>query len=370
MPPVRYRLGAFPPAKLDWQRLVSLIGPANAALARFDGTLSALPNAAVLLAPLTTREAVLSSRIEGTQATFDEVLEYEAGQEASGEHKKADIVEILNYRTALKKAVARMETLPLSVRLLREAHETLMQGVRGQGRAPGELRRVPNWIGPPGCTMDDARFVPAGADILPDAMSTWERYLHSDASDALVQLALLHAEFEAIHPFLDGNGRLGRLLVPLFMVDKKLLATPSFYISAYLESHRDEYYERLLSVSRDGDWTGWCVFFLEAVVGQAVEDHAKAKAILGLYEEKKVWIAEATRSHHAVKALDWFFSRPIFSVPDFVESSGIPKPSAARIAKVAVEQGLLQTLRASRGRRAALLAFPELLTIAEGRNVP
>ena len=201
MPPVRYHLGGFPPNQLDLQRLLPLVGPAHGELARYDGILSAVPNADVLLAPLITQEAVLSSRIEGTQATFAEVLEFEAAEETVSEEKKADIHEVLNYRAALRHAVAEMETLPLSQRLIKNADQVLMQGVRGQNRAPGEYRRVPNWIGRPGCTMEEARFVPPDALLVPEAMSAWERYVHADVPDKLIQLAILHAEFEAIHPF-------------------------------------------------------------------------------------------------------------------------------------------------------------------------
>ncbi|MGH8581792.1 MAG: Fic family protein, partial [Gammaproteobacteria bacterium] len=200
MPPVHYHHGRFPPTELDLQRLLPLVGPANAELARYDGILSAIPNASVLLAPLTTQEAVLSSRIEGTQATFGEVLEFEAGEDASSEEKKTDIHEVLNYRAAMRHAVTQMETLPLSQRLMKGAHQVLMKGVRGQNKAPGDYRRLPNWIGPSGCTVETARFVPASAERVPDAMSAWERYLHADAPDKLIQLAILHAEFEAIHP--------------------------------------------------------------------------------------------------------------------------------------------------------------------------
>ncbi|MFZ4580717.1 MAG: Fic family protein, partial [Myxococcota bacterium] len=198
------------------------------------------------------------------------------------------------------------------------------------------------------------------------AMDDWELYLHADAPDALVQLAILHAEFEAIHPFLDGNGRLGRLLVPLFLVEKGLLSEPNFYISAYLERHRDEYYERLLTVSRDGDWTGWVAFFLEAMTKQAESNEAKAVQILNLYQLKKGWIARETHSQHGVRALDWFFARPIFRASDFVVSTGIPKPTANRILRVCRDRGLLRELRPASGRRPATLAFTELLNIAEG----
>lgn len=369
MPPVLYHLGKFPPNELDLQRLLPLVGPANAELARYDGILAAIPNPNVLLAPLTTQEAVLSSRIEGTQATFGEVLEFEAGFDPASEEKKADIHEVLNYRAALQNAVKQMETLPLSQRLIRDAHWVLMQGVRGQNKSPGEYRRIPNWIGPKGCTLETARFVPPGANFLSDAMSSWEHYLHAETPDKLIQLAILHAEFEAIHPFLDGNGRLGRLLVPLYLMSNNLLSSPTFYASAYLEAHRDEYYDRLLAVSRDNDWTGWCVFFLTAIIEQARSNHAKAKAILDLYQEKKLWIAELTHSHHAIKALDWFFSRPIFKAPDFYASEQIPSSTARRILKILTDEGILRTLRPGKGRSPAILAFSQLINIAEGHEV-
>lgn len=369
MPVVHYHLGHFPPKSLDLNRLLPLVGPANAALARYDGILTAVPNANVLLAPLVTQEAVLSSRIEGTQATFGEVLEFEASEQAVTEEKKADIHEVLNYRAAMNQAVKEMQTLPLSQRLVCNAHRKLMQHVRGQNKTPGEYRCVPNWIGPQGCTMKTARFVPPRAELVPDAMSAWEKYLHAEVPDRLIQLAIVHAEFEAIHPFLDGNGRLGRLLVPLFLVDKKLLTSPNFYISDYLESHREEYYDGLLAVSREHDWTGWCVFFLTAIIEQARENHAKAKAILDLYQDRKHQIAEWTHSHHAVKALDWFFSRPIFKTPDFTASSGIPKPTASRIVQLVIKHKLLRVIRQGRGSSPMILSFPDLLKIAENRKV-
>jgi Fic family protein len=258
--------------------------------------------------------------------------------------------------------------VPLSQRVIREAHKVLLSGVRGHGKAPGEYRRIPNWIGPPGCTIDEARFVPISADKLPDAMSRWERYLHDDAADRLVQLALLHAEFEAMHPFLDGNGRLGRMLVPLFMWQNGLIQRPMFYVSAFLEANRDAYYERLLAVSRDGDWTGWSRFFLHALKTQAEENQQKAAAILGLYERMKREVADLIRSQYAIHALDWIFERPIFKSSDFVASSGIPGPTAKRIVPALREAGVLRVLMEAGGRRAATLCFPALLNLAEGRD--
>lgn len=366
--PVLYHQGQFPPQAIDWPRLLPLIGPANAAIARYEGVLHGVPNPNVLLSPLTSQEAVLSSRIEGTQATLGEVLEFEAQGDLLDEStpKKADIREVLNYRAALREAARLLGELPLSQRLLKETHRVLMQGVRGRNKDPGEYRRIANWIGPDGCTVEQARFVPCGADVLPANMAVFEAYLHAQVPDQLVQLAIAHAEFEAIHPFLDGNGRLGRLIVPLFLFEKGLLSSPNFYISAYLDAHRDEYYNRLLAVSRDGDWTGWCAFFLTALIEQSRANQQKALAILSLYRDRKDWIATATRSQYAVKALDWIFARPIFSSSDFVDNVQIPKPTANRIIRVLRQEGLLKDLRPASGRRPAILAFAQLLNITEG----
>ncbi len=364
---VTYHLGRFPPATLDWPRLIPLLGPAAAAVARYDGMLAAIPNPAVLLAPLMTQEAVLSSRIEGTQATMGEVLEFEAGEEAPSPERREDIREVLNYRAAMREAERLLAELPLSQRVIREMHRVLLAGVRGQNRAPGEYRRIPNWIGPPGCSLEEARFVPISADRLPEAMSAWERYLHADAADRLVQLAILHAEFEALHPFLDGNGRLGRMLVPLFLWQYRLIRSPMFYISGWLEARRDEYYERLLAVSRDDDWTGWCRFFIEAVKMQAEENLRRTEAILALYEDLKRRLPKLTRSQYALLALDWLFNRPIFRAPHFIAASAIPAPTARRFLGVLRREGVLAELRAGVGRRAAVLMFPALLEIVEGR---
>lgn len=368
---VQYHQGRFPPQDLDWPRLLPLIGPASAAVARYEGVLHGIPNPNVLLSPLTAQEAVLSSRIEGTQATLGEVLEFEAQGELFDEStpKKADIREVLNYRAALNEATRLLAELPLSQRLIRQTHDVLMQGVRGRNKDPGEYRRIANWIGPAGCTVEQARFVPCPVEKLPQAMDAWEHYLHADAPDKLVQLAIVHAEFEAIHPFLDGNGRLGRLIVPLFLFANGLLSRPNFYLSDYLESHRDEYYERLLAVSRDDDWSGWIAFFLKALIAQAEANQTKAQAIHTLYRQRKDWIADVTRSQYGVRALDWMFARPIFKTSDFVETADIPRPTANRILRLLRDEGLLTELQPASGRRAAILAFAELLNIAEGRSV-
>lgn len=368
--PVHYHEGKFPPGDLEWARLVPMIGPASAAVARYDGMLAAIPNAHVLLSPLTTQEAVLSSRIEGTQATMGEVLEYEArgDMREPTTPTEADIWEILNYRKAMRAATEMLGNLPLCRRVLLECHRNLLDSVRGHGKSPGQYRKIPNWIGPKGCSIEEAKFVPIVADKLPEAMSRWEKYIHEDVPDRLVQLALLHAEFEALHPFLDGNGRLGRILIPLFLYQAKFIQQPMFYISAYLESHREEYYERLLAVSRDDDWTGWCVFFLKVVRIQAEDNLSKAKAILNLYNRTKIRFAELTHSQYAIHTLNWVFERPIFKSSDFVRGANIPKPTAFKIIGILKNANVLKILREGSGRRPAVLAYSELLNIAEGYN--
>lgn len=369
--PVRYHEGKFPPRQLDWSQLISLIGPANAALARYDGLLTAIPNASVLLSPMTTQEAVLSSRIEGTQATMGEVLEYEAAgsPEAMDPMRRESIEEVLNYRRAMRQATEEMKTLPLCNRLIKRVHETLLAGVRGHDRGRGRFRSIQNYIAVPGRPIDQARFVPIAPEHVDDGMARWEKYLHQHADDDLVQLAIVHAEFESLHPFLDGNGRIGRILIPLFLYDRKLLHAPMFYLSEYLEANRQDYYDGLLAVSRDNEWTGWCRFFLQAIQKQATENDAKARKILELYERRKDSIVEKTHSQFAIRALDFLFGTPIFNASHFIEQSRIPAPTARRIlSQLSGRRGLLKVLRKSRGRRPAMYAFMELLDITEHRG--
>lgn len=367
--PVAYHLGRFPPATLDWPALIPLLGPAAAAIARYDGMLAAVPNPAVLLAPLTTQEAVLSSRIEGTQATMGDVLGFEAGQPAASQQREADIHEVLNYRAAMREAEHQLETLPLSLRVIRAAHRILLRGVRGQEKTPGEFRRTQNWIGPQDAPLAQARFVPIAPDRLPEAMAAFEAYLHADVPDELLRVAIAHAEFEALHPFHDGNGRLGRMLVPLLLWQQGLIRAPMFYISGWLEARRDEYYDRLLAVSRDDDWTGWCRFFLQALREQAEENLQRTQAVLKLHTDLSHRLPDLTRSQYAVKALDWIFATPIFGATDFIQKAGIPPQTARRFLGVLRKDGLLKELRPGSGRRSAVFAFSELLNIAEGRKV-
>ena len=369
-PPVRYVEGAFPPEdRLDWPELIPMIGPASAALARYDELLATIPGPDVLLAPLTTHEAVLSSRIEGTRATMGEVLGFEAGERTISPDRQADVREILNYRAAMAGAIVDLADLPLCQRVILRAHRVLLSGGRGTGKSPGAYRSVPNWIGPPGSSPENATYMPIGADKLPAAMDAWEQYLHATTPDRLVQLAILHAEFEALHPFLDGNGRLGRMLVPLFLWQHGLIRQPVFYISAYLEARRDRYYESLLRVSRDDDWTGWCQLFLNAVKTQAEDNRSKAKAILRLFDETTRWFSSVTRSRAAIDALRWLFANPFFSSSDFARATGSSKRTALRWIAMLHDRGILREIGTGVGRRARILAFPALLNIVDGREM-
>lgn len=358
----------LPLESIDWTAHVPLIGQANAALARYDGMLQSIINSEVLLSPLTTQEAVLSSRIEGTQASMEEVLEYEAAPKEHIEASKiADIQEIINYRRAMRVAVTSLAKRPLCLNLFKELHSVLLDSVRGRNRAPGEFRRIQNYIGPPGCSIEKATFVPPSPEVVSPALDNWEKYLHFDEKDRLVQLAVVKAQFEIIHPFLDGNGRMGRMLLPLFLFEKGLLSSPMFYLSAYLEAHREVYYHRLQAVSAKGDWNGWISFFLRAVIEQAEINTRKTREILNLYDRMKQSLPEIIRSQYAVQAIDALFDRPVFQISDFINRSKIPEASARRILNGLRKNGSVKELRAGGGRRAAVLIFPELIAITEDR---
>ena len=357
-----FRPSAIPPKDLDWSALVSHVGQAHAAVARYDGRLEAIPNPRVFLSPLLTQEAVLSSKIEGTQATLEEVLEFEA--DPSSQHERTeDIKEIINYRRALSHAEHRLDERPLTLNLIREMHHILLEGVRGANKSRGHFRTDQNWIGKPGSPIQNATYIPPHPLDVLECLSDWEKYYHADEKDRLVQLALLHAQFELIHPFLDGNGRMGRLFIPLFLYEKRILSSPTLYVSAYLERTRSEYYARLQAISEDGAWEEWIVYFLKAVTEQALENSRKTKEILDLYNESKEIVANTTRSRYAIQTLDYLFKNPIFTGSSFVLHSHVPKPSAARILKNLQKDGIVQLLREGRGRRPALYMFRRLMNI-------
>ncbi len=359
----------LPPVGVDFNGLIGLIGEANAALARYDGLLQGIVNPEVLLSPLTTQEAVLSSRIEGTQATLDEVLEHEAGQEMPPE-KTQDIHEIINYRKVLRIAAGELKNRPISLSLVKQMHATLMDSVRGASKKPGEFRIEQNWIGRPGSPIEEASYVPPSPLQLLDHLEAWEMYLSQPDKDALTQTAVIHAQFEMIHPFMDGNGRIGRLLIPLFLVQRKMISTPMFYMSGYLEAHRDVYYERLRAVSQDKDWEGWIRFFLQSVVEQAQENSGKVKGILNLYASMKERIVSITHSQYAINVLDAIFDMPIFISSVFVTRSTIPARSTAlSILRQLENENIIKVMRKSSGPYPARYCFGELINLIEGREI-
>lgn len=358
----------LPIKQLDAGSLVGLVGRANADLARYDGLLQGIVNPSILLSPLTTQEAVLSSKIEGTIATLDEVLELEAGQ-TYDERKTQDIQEIINYRQALLLATDQLAERPITLGFVKQIHRMLMDSVRGQDKSPGEFRKDQNWIGRPGSPIEEATFVPPIPLKLMDHLEAWEIYLRGTDIDPLIQTAIVHAQFELIHPFKDGNGRIGRLLILLFLYAKKVLSSPMFYLSAYLESHRSEYYGCLQAISQEQDWDGWVAFFLEATSIQARDNAEKVKQVMSLYEEMKEKTRKVTRSQYAIQALDAIFARPVFQTSDFVDRTGIVKQTAMPMLRHLREAEILRTIREASGRRPAIIAFPALLNIAEGKKV-
>ena len=363
-----YEPNKLPLEGLDYQRLFALVGDANAELARYDGLLQGIVNSSVMLSPLTNEEAVLSSKIEGTQATVDDVLEQEAGIPKEGEKAK-DIQEIINYREALRSAHRYLNERPITLSFVRGLHKILLNSVRGQDKTPGEFRKDQNWIGKYGCTIEDASFVPPNPLQLQDHLEAWQNYMASNDIDLLLQTAVVHAQFELLHPFKDGNGRIGRILIPLFLYRKKKLSQPMFYLSSYLEANREEYYVRLQNISREGDWDSWIAFFLQAITEQAKNNNAKVNAIMDLYEEIKQQIHGITHSQYTMHLLDAIFDRPIFGTTDFVQRTGIHKPTAMGLLRQLKHADILKELRPGSGRRAAVLCFPKLLNIAEGKKI-
>ncbi len=359
----------LPLTALDWHRLLPLTGKANAALARYDGMLQTLPNPAVLLSPITVNEAVLSSRIEGTQATLDEVLEFDAGIQPP-EARRGDIEEISNYRVAVQIAEAALAERPLSLSLIKEVHQRLMQGVRGRDKTPGAFREDQNWIGRTGDSIDRARFVPPSPLVLPQALENWEKYLGSETEDPILQAAVGHAQFEILHPFKDGNGRIGRMLIPLVLYQRKALSRPMFYLSEYLEANRDDYYDKLLAITDKGDWQGWIEFFVGALIAQAENNLAKVRSIRDLYNLMRQRFVEVTHSQFAMAAVDAFFMRPIITAPEFARAADFNNRVTANAMLRQLEAAqLIRRVREGTGRTPAIYTLPNLINITEGRPV-
>ena len=357
-----YRPQTLPLHDLDWSELIDLLGKANRSIALYDGLLQSIIHPDVLLTPMRTQEAVFSSKIEGTQATLEDVLEYEA-EALVADYKKGDVQEVLNYRHALMAGRELMKERPLSLNLIKAMHALLLQGVRGGGKDPGEFRRIQNWIGKPGSTLNQARFVPPSVPFMMEGLFNWESYLHAEEKDPLVQLAIVHAQFEILHPFMDGNGRIGRILIPLVLFHKSIIHQPIFYMSQFLEENRKEYYDHLKAITDEQSWIAWIRFFLQGIILQAEKNTLQTKTILALYDEMKMTMVENTHSQWTIQCLDFIFKQPIFNIKDFTRESTVPKSSAARLLKSMEESNVIVCLHRGVGRRPSLYAFRRLLQV-------
>jgi Fic family protein len=360
----------LPIKQVEWEPLIPLIGQANRSLAFYDGVLQGVANPELLLSPMTTQEAVLSSRIEGTQATLSDVLKFEAGEEPKEERQQEDIREIINYRRALRKAKEELKKRPFGLNLLKDLHAILLDSVRGRNMGRGRFRTIQNWIGVPNTPIEQAQFVPPDPEHLMGYLDNWEKYYHLERPDALVQLAIIHAQFEIIHPFLDGNGRMGRMLIPIFLFERKVLSRPMFYLSSYLEVNRQVYVEHLRMLGQEqGAWNGWILFFLKALDAQAQANAAKAREIISLYARLKHQVIEMTHSRFAVPLLDRLFLRPVFQITH-LEGKGMPtRPMITQLVTTLKEAKLLKVLREGSGRRGQVLVLAELINATEGKRV-
>ena len=304
--------------------IIKLISKANNAMGAYRGFLINTINPMLLISPLVSQEAVLSSKLEGTHATIEDFINYDAGNEVSV--SKDEMQEVMNYRSALYFALGKMSTisddseegrhkLPLSVRLIKEMHKILLDNVRGQNKSPGEFKTEQNYIG----NSAEITFTPLPPELTQDYMANFEQYIHFDEVDLLVQAALIHCQFEMIHPFKDGNGRIGRLLIPLFLYYREMLPVPTFYMSAYFEKDRTMYLEKLSAVSQKDDYATWIKYFLEGVIQQAEINTLKAKALLDRYNEFKDICISGMSSKYAIPLLDEIFQRPAFKAKQIQE---------------------------------------------------
>jgi Fic family protein len=366
---VNYHLGAFPPSALDLTSLIMPLTETVTALTRFDTMLRGLPNSELLLAPLRARDAVVSSRMEGTISTLEEVLRLEADADdpEGSPVGRNDTVEVALYARALRQAERQIaQGYPLSAHLIRTAHRTLLSYGRGAEKRPGQFKTEQNYIGDRRRKRID--FIPISPEQLEPAMETLIRFMLDGSVQPILRTALAHAEFEALHPFEDGNGRVGRMLITLMLWQSKVLSAPHFFVSDYFERNKDEYIERLRAVSSHADWTGWCQFFLAALQSQASENIDIVGRIQALYEEMREKLRDLLRSRWSGDVLNYIFANPIFRNSRFTRDSGIPKPTANGFTNRLVEAGILSVLIPPAGRAPGLYSFPALLEIVQDQG--
>ena len=330
------------PPKLTYDKeLVVALSRADAALSELSGLGRYLPNPHLLIEPYMRREAVLSSRIEGTKTNLSD-LWLEEMEGGTAPRNEADVREVHNYVVALEYGIQRLQQLPLSLRLVRELHARLMKGVRGERATPGEFRRSQNWIGPTGSTLATATYVPPPVGQMHDALADWERFLHDPGQiPDLIRCALMHEQFEAIHPFLDGNGRIGRLLITLFLIECGRLSQPLLYLSAYIEAHRDDYYALLQRVRTHGEWASWLRFFLTGVADTAQEAVRQAGQLMRLREEFRKQLHDKPKP---LALLDELFINPYITVAKASAVLKVSNPTARQAVKLLQKKGMLEEI--------------------------
>lgn len=362
---VSYHYGQFPPTGIRYEMFIDSIIRATDAIARYDQMLKNMHNSEILLAPLRNQEAVISSRMEGTVSTIDEILKYEAdydNQDPNTTHARSEVIETLLYRRALTTAQRSMENgYPLSQSLIKSVHQHLLSFGRGAAKSPGEFKNEQNYL------VDKSKrqilFVPISPEKLQDGLDSLFDYIENSKHPSLLKAAITHIEFEALHPFKDGNGRIGRMLITLMLWRSGIISAPHFYISGYFEDHKDMYIDTMRRVSETGDWNSWCEFFLDAVEQQAKSNLAIAENIRELYEEMKGTFAEVLSSKWSLSALDFVFTNPVFRNNKFAINSQIPNTTAIRFTKTLAECGMLAVLEESSGRRSALYSFEPLMKL-------
>jgi len=362
---VLYHYDQFPPAKLNYDQIIISLLKATDSLARYDQMLKNMHNSEILLAPLRNQEAVISSRMEGTISTMDEILKFEADSENDSKGAKnvrSEIFETILYQRALLNAQNAMKDgYPLSQHLVKTIHQQLLSFGRGALKSPGQYKVEQNYLADK--IKQKVLFTPISPEKLNDGLEILFDYINNSSDPILVKTALMHLEFEALHPFQDGNGRIGRILITLLLWSSGTISEPHFYISGYLEENKDEYIDTMRNVSQNNDWEKWCVFFLNAVEKQAIKNLEIADRIKNLYEEMKHIFSDTLSSKWSVNALDYIFTNPIYRNNKFTSKSGIPGPTAARFTRLLQDKELIRTIEESSGRRPALYAFEPLLKL-------
>lgn len=349
------------PPQFEWDNaVVNSLSRADFLLGKLAREGSQLPNPHLLMRPFITREAVLSSKIEGTQATLGEILAANAGVHVK--QNLDDLQEVQNYINALDYGLKRLQEFPLSLRLIKEIHEHLMQGVRGSHATPGEFRRSQNWIGSPGCTLNTAKFVPPPIEHLMDCLGDLENFLYDRSLPPLIHIALCHYQFEAIHPFLDGNGRVGRLLIMLLLVERKMLPSPLLYLSAFFEATRSEYYTQLYNVSSKGTWNEWLIYFLNGVAVQSEDVLSRAERINNLLNQWKIDVASGGSSV-PVDMVKRLAVNPYFTINKMAEDLGIAYSTAQRGVQKLEAAGVIK--KTNDNKRDKVYCATEILNILE-----